>query len=352
MKKRNYGIDLLRIISMMQILMLHTLGHGGILSSLTPSSPLYKYAWFFEISCYGAVNCFALISGFVGVNSNFTYKKIIPLWLQASIYSGIISTLFYIYKPDTITLKETILSYMPVLNNTYWFFTMYFVLALFIPVLNPGINSLTKKQAIKTSLFLSITLTLTYLIFQFNCFDFILTKDIFILKGGYSALWLISLYVIGGCIKKHNLLSKIPSLILIFLNIISIFLTIILKIKLSFEPSIIPANALINYCSPTILLASITALELFSRFRFPKSIEKIISFFAPISFGAYLLQDHPLVRKNIIKGRFAQIIEYDTAQFVMRLIIIVLVTYIILALIDYIRLLIFKLLFHKKTPSK
>lgn len=34
-KDRNYGIDLLRIFSMIMISVLHVLGHGGILDNLT-----------------------------------------------------------------------------------------------------------------------------------------------------------------------------------------------------------------------------------------------------------------------------------------------------------------------------
>ena len=33
---RNYGIDLLRIVSMFMVVLLHTLGQGGILKSTVP----------------------------------------------------------------------------------------------------------------------------------------------------------------------------------------------------------------------------------------------------------------------------------------------------------------------------
>ena len=66
--KRNYGIDALRIVSMFMIVILHTLGHGGILSSVSIFSGKY---------C--AVNCYALISGYVGINSKYRYSKIISL---------------------------------------------------------------------------------------------------------------------------------------------------------------------------------------------------------------------------------------------------------------------------------
>lgn len=42
MKTRNYGIDFLRMISMIMIVMLHTLGHGGILRSVSFLSVHYQ----------------------------------------------------------------------------------------------------------------------------------------------------------------------------------------------------------------------------------------------------------------------------------------------------------------------
>lgn len=45
MKTRNYGIDFLRMISMIMIVMLHTLGHGGILRSVSFLSVHYQIAW-------------------------------------------------------------------------------------------------------------------------------------------------------------------------------------------------------------------------------------------------------------------------------------------------------------------
>ena len=45
MKTRNYGIDFLRMISLIMIVMLHTLGHGGILRSVSFLSVHYQIAW-------------------------------------------------------------------------------------------------------------------------------------------------------------------------------------------------------------------------------------------------------------------------------------------------------------------
>ena len=72
-KERNYGIDLLRIVSMFLVCILHVLGHGGILNNTTENTVNYNVAWIMNISAYCAVNCYALISGYVGIKSKFKF---------------------------------------------------------------------------------------------------------------------------------------------------------------------------------------------------------------------------------------------------------------------------------------
>ena len=47
--QRNYGIDLLRMVSMYMVCMLHTLGCGGILAGTAADSVKHCIAWFVEI---------------------------------------------------------------------------------------------------------------------------------------------------------------------------------------------------------------------------------------------------------------------------------------------------------------
>ena len=79
--ERNYGIDLFRFFSMLMIVILHVLGHGGVLhngNSFVDKTLIY----FLEIMCIVAVNCFALISGYVNFNKKFSIKRLLYLWLQ------------------------------------------------------------------------------------------------------------------------------------------------------------------------------------------------------------------------------------------------------------------------------
>ena len=78
MKKqdRNYGIDLLRILSMVFVIVLHSLGQGGILSASVSQSSQYKAAWLLEIIAFCAVDIFGLISGYVSYNKTTKIKYV------------------------------------------------------------------------------------------------------------------------------------------------------------------------------------------------------------------------------------------------------------------------------------
>ena len=64
-EKRNYGIDFLRIYSMFLVVLLHSLGQGGLLYNLSMPDKQHSFVWFLEIFAYCAVNIFGLISGYV-----------------------------------------------------------------------------------------------------------------------------------------------------------------------------------------------------------------------------------------------------------------------------------------------
>ena len=80
-KERCSGIDLLRIISMFFVVMLHVIGHGGILDNVAMFSVNYQLLWLLEILAYCSVNCYALISGYVGVFSKYKYSNIIYFYI-------------------------------------------------------------------------------------------------------------------------------------------------------------------------------------------------------------------------------------------------------------------------------
>ena len=141
---RNYGIDLLRVVAMLYVVILHTLGQGKVLSNVPVNSSQYMTAWFMETWAYGAVNIFALISGYVGFcekEKKYNYSAYLVMWLQVVLY-GVSSTLiFNIFHPEIVTKNDLYQMFFPVTNGLYWYFTAYTGLFFLIPVVNAGIRN-------------------------------------------------------------------------------------------------------------------------------------------------------------------------------------------------------------------
>ena len=145
MAKRNYNIDLFRIIAAFLVTVLHVLGQGGILAYASPGGINYWTAWFLEIGAYCAVNCFALISGYLMVNSSVKAKSIIGLWLQVLFYSLLFTSVFFVFVPETRSISNLVVAFTPVLSNQWWYVSSYFALCLFIPFLNKAIANISQQ---------------------------------------------------------------------------------------------------------------------------------------------------------------------------------------------------------------
>ena len=86
--RRNYGIDLLRIISMINIINLHINIYSRVLF-IDFTSHLHKPVWILEIFSYWPVNSFGLISGIVGYKK-YKFSNLMYIWIQVSFYSIIL----------------------------------------------------------------------------------------------------------------------------------------------------------------------------------------------------------------------------------------------------------------------
>lgn len=344
MAKRNYGIDLLRCLSMMMVVTLHVLGHGGVTKAVEIGTPHYWIAWLLEMAAFSAVNCYALISGYVGVNSSGRYRNAILLWLQVMFYSGGIAVLFRFFAPDLIDTTNFFRAVFPVLSARYWYFTMYVVVLCFAPLLNRGINALDERSAKWLVAALCVLFSGTYLAQKLG----IPGADPFMLHDGYSALWLIVLYVIGGCIARFDLFASVSSGWLIVINVGCVIFSWLFKCVVEMYNVLgdaVPSYALTSYLSPTVLVAAITLLLLFARRPvLPKWLHKITVFLAPVSFSVYLIHEQRQVRDNFIVDRFAALVEQPPVLFTLCIIGSVLAIYLVCSLIDHGRLWLFRFL--------
>jgi surface polysaccharide O-acyltransferase-like enzyme len=339
-KERNYGVDLLRIVAMLFILILHVLGHGGILEESVPLSIHYELAWFLEISAYCAVNCYSLISGFVGYDSQFRYANIIYLYLQVIFYTVLVTCIFAICMPGSVGVKYFIKAIFPFAFGTYWYFTAYFGMFFLIPFMNYFIKKLSGELASKMILIIVCVFSILPTIFH---------NDMFNTSSGYSMLWLSLMYLVGACMRKYNLNKMISARNAALGYWICIIVTWASKLVLELLTNKIfgapkGGNLLVSYTSPTIIGAAIMLLLCFSKINFRNAWKKIIAFFAPIAFGVYLIHEEPLIRDNFINGRFEEYLKYNPVVMVLLVLGTAFAIWLVCSLIDRIRLKLFEVL--------
>lgn len=202
--KRDYGIDLLRIVSMLMVPMVHILGHGGVIEATVPFSLQYESAWLLESILLVAVNCFVLITGYVYYGKETRYYRLLTLWAEVLFYSIIIIIALKFIFPSELGLENYWKAIIPTFFTNdqfsrYWFFTAYVGMFLLSPFINLGLKHFNKKQDL--SVFLSLFII-------FSLLPTILNQDMaFNLNQGYGVLWFVVLYYTGGLIHKYEYLK-------------------------------------------------------------------------------------------------------------------------------------------------
>ena len=164
--EKNYGIEWLRILSMYMVAVLHTLGQGGILGSFKQGDLSFSIAWFLETAAFGAVDCFALISGYVGYHSHFRYKKGLRLWFLTFFYTLGITILFAIFMPEVVTKDQWIAAFFPIMKKQYWYMTAYAGLFILIPILNRAIVNLSGRELLKICIAIFLVFSLIPTLFK------------------------------------------------------------------------------------------------------------------------------------------------------------------------------------------
>lgn len=337
---RNYGIDLLRIVSMIMIPLLHILGHGGVLESTTPLTVQNESLWLIETAAYCAVDVYALISGYVSYGRRHKYSNIIYLTFQVMFYTVITTTAFYFYRPELVNMKTILGAVFPFAFGTYWYFTAYFCLFFLIPFLNLAIEKFDKATMQKLILSCLLVFSVLPTLFQ---------NDFPLLNRGNSFLWLAVLYVVGAYIKKYGNSFKYKNqrnlysyLIIVAITWLSKIVIELLTSKVLGEPK--GGKYLIGYNSPLIVMCAVFLLIYFSNIKCGKGLIKFISFFAPVSFGVYLLHEEPLIKETLITGAFVRYLSFNPIITVLSVIGTAICIWLLGSLIDRIRLEIFNLL--------
>lgn len=298
-KVRNYGVDLIRILAMYGIVFNHLYNKKKILIKYQG----YKELKLFHIFLFWHNNGFAFISGFIGYKTH-KYSNLLYLWACVSFYSVTIYLLYLKFNPQVVMDEKLYHNLFPIIFERYWFFTAYFGMYLYLPIVNKGIAYLNKLE-----LKICIISIITLLVFWHDIMN--IKTDVFKLNGGLSVLWLLTFFIIGSYFGKYKInYFGIRKYIFCFMNFLIFISSSFLYYKiyhygindLKGNKFALTLKNLLTECYDSNLkvVQSISAILLLLQINYNDNLGKIISFIGIKVFGVYLLHDNNYIRVNII----------------------------------------------------
>lgn len=305
MKERNYGIDLLRLCSMFMVAVLHVLLLSG---SLALDSPHYSMAWLLEVMAYCAVDCYGLISGYVGYREEaapISYRRFPGLWLQIFTYSFGITLVGFLVRPEVIGPGSLFKAALPVTTSQYWFVSAYVGLFFLMPWLNRLLGALSQREADR----LAGTLFGVYVVYATVAGYF---SDPFKLQTGYSFVWLMLLYLLGGWMKKREIPQRVKPGWIGLCMAGCVLLGWLAKVL---RPGSDLAEALVRYTSLPIVLLAFSLVALFARLKLGSGAKKWVGAFAPAAFGVYLIHVHPVIWNQVLARRLGWVSQLEGWRF-------------------------------------
>lgn len=336
--ERNYGIDLLRILSMLMIVTLHVLKQGGILDHVNAGTYRYTAAWLLEALSIGAVNIYAMISGFVGVNAKKTrFYKLADMWLQVELYCVISAVLIYLCEGEPFEFERLFNRLAPFSTNAYWYFTAYFMMFFFVPFYNRLLDSLSESALKYLGLIIFLFSSLWPTLWQ---------EDLMQTNRGYSFLWLSLLYILGGIANRLQLHKKVNGFgAVAAYAVLAAAGVLFLLASEKYHLSVKDPELLICYYSANIVAGSFCLLLAAAKTDIKaKAPVKIIKALSPLTFGVYIIHTSEYVWRYMLKDAFAAFADMRAPVLVLAVIGTVLAIYLICSAIDGVRLFLFRLL--------
>jgi hypothetical protein len=331
---RNSSIELLRIVIMIFIVTMHVCTQGGIINSVTPFTSNYNWVWFIMVVCYCAVNCYALISGYVGIDTAFEYERICRLWVKVCFYTVIITILMKIVSPESVGFMDFIKSITPASSGQYWYFSAYFALFFLTPFLNVLINELDKKR---------LKLLIFTIVIVFSVIPTFRHTDPFLTGKGYSCIWLVCMYLLGAYLKKIEFFKNYSLKMMLILFGGSLILLFGSKIGIEFlvyrlSGVVAGGGYLLAYTSPIVIIEAVSLMGIFMKIHIKNDIvNNIIKKIGKTTFFVFIIHEHPLLKHKFIIDNFIQYSVYSSGKMVLFIVGTAITIFVICCAIDLLR---------------
>lgn len=303
-KERHTGFELLRIVSMIMIVLMHAIGHGGLGHSVSSNSLAYHVYWLIYDLSRVSTNCFVMLTGYFMSKSKMRPSRIFKIWCEVLVYSVLTYVISVAVGGAEISLSKVFKVFTPISSGGYWFATAYVFLCLAVPLLNRIINSIKTEKEFRRILFWMLLLT--------SVIPTILYwADPLYINGGYSFIWFAVLYFIAAYIRIYDIKANKKMLLGLYLGfgVIAPFMRAFAEVLQAKVGATTLVDNSMDYKMPITVIMSVSFFILFKNIEIKnRFIKKTVLAVAPFSFGVYLLHDgehiRPILWKFINMTRF------------------------------------------------
>ena len=323
MRERQSNFELLRVFSMFLIILYHLVLYG---IDREVFSSDFVYNFFYSGGKLG-VALFIMITGYFIVKKDISFRKLFYLEGQVLFFS-ILSFIIYLFiggeNLDGYSLAKT---FFPNFMNTYWFFSSYFALYLFLPFINRAIRGFHQKDFRKLLIigFVFLILIPSLVIFR---------------ESITSSIYLLYYYLIGAYIRLFSNKKKYKRSYLLFGSVFSYLMIVLFSIvlfKLSFY-NVYLGNYVSSFSGLQSIFVFVSSICIFLYFKdLNLKVSKVINLLGSVSFGVYLFHDHFLMRTILWKNLFRVSMFYESGMFFFYGIFVSVVVYFIAGIIEYVR---------------
>ena len=281
-------MDLLRIVSMLFIIYLHSIDHSGVLEQADVCGGwAYIYVRFAYALCQVCVNCYVMLSGYYLVNSRFRIQKLVSLWMEVVFYSVVLRILFMVTGQHAFSVASLLSCFVPVLTGRYWFITIYVGLYLTFPFLNKLVWAMNRKEHTLLNICLFVLFSLSISIYP----SFAGMNS----GGGWGLAWFVVLYLLAAWFRLYYTPKHKPVVLLaVFVGIP--FLMSVGHVGVNILGIGVFHRMIRNwyrYDSAPVYLMTLALFTAFLNIRIKsKCVEKVVLSVAPLTLGVYLIHAH------------------------------------------------------------
>ena len=275
-QKRHSGFETMRILSMVMIVLMHGIGHGGLGSAAPQGTAAFWIYWLLFILARVSTNCFVMLSGYYLSERKGAVRagRLFRIGAQVWFYSML--TFCVAVKAGAVPLSAIPLlrALLPLTSNGYWFASAYFLMYLSVPVLNAVV------QSVWGTLFYWAT-------------------DATFVNNGYSFIWFYTLYFMAAYFRKYRV--TVPSGLCLLAYLAASAAGLFNRMLALRVENVLHLNGFVNtvngYQALATVIASAAIFLLFQNIRIRSDYWRRWVFrLAPLSFGVYLLHDSDFTR--------------------------------------------------------